>query len=320
MTTQTSTRSIELLKKLSFVLFIYTLLVILWGAWVRISHSGDGCGDTWPLCGGKLIPEAERKTWIEYSHRLMSGIYGIYVFILFLLAKKWLQGAYKKYQLYFTLSLIFTVTEALLGAKLVLFGLVGQNSSLYRLFVMSLHQLNSMILSAVVFLSFYTLYRLQKFSNTESHLFKIKTYRVAGVFLLLAVSGALAALASTLFPSESLLEGILKDFSSDSHIFTRLRILHPLIAFGLGAVLIYTFSKHSKSKTGSFIEDVKKDFSLQTLCVFITALILGGITLVTLSPVPLKIVHLLMAHLTWAFILRWCIRNQDEQAHAQSLV
>lgn len=320
MNTQNSTRSIELLKKLSFILFVYTLLVILWGAWVRISHSGDGCGDTWPLCGGKLIPEAQRKTWIEYSHRLMSGIYGIYVFILFLLAKKWLQGAYKKYQLYFTLSLIFTVTEALLGAKLVLFGLVGQNSSLYRLFIMSLHQLNSMILSAVVFLSFYTLHRLQKSSKVESQLFKIQTYKVASVFLILAVSGALAALASTLFPSDSLLEGLLKDFSSDSHVFTRLRILHPLIATSLGIVLIYTFSKYTKSSLGAFVADVKNDFSLQTLIVFIAALILGGVTLVTLSPVPLKIVHLLMAHLTWAFVLRWCIKHQDQQACAQTLV
>ena len=52
----------------------FTILSILWGAWVRISGSGNGCGSSWPLCGGVIIPEAEhKKTWIEFIHRLMTG-------------------------------------------------------------------------------------------------------------------------------------------------------------------------------------------------------------------------------------------------------
>jgi len=70
-------------------LLFYTLLVILWGAWVRISHSGDGCGDTWPLCHGQMIPEAQQgKTWVEYSHRMMSGLFGLLILALFFNVRK----------------------------------------------------------------------------------------------------------------------------------------------------------------------------------------------------------------------------------------
>ena len=69
------------ISNLLFAFWLYTIIVILWGAWVRISHSGNGCGDHWPLCGGEFIPtEATAKTWIEYSHRMMSGLYGLIVF------------------------------------------------------------------------------------------------------------------------------------------------------------------------------------------------------------------------------------------------
>lgn len=303
---------INQIKKLSFILFIYTLLVILWGAWVRISHSGDGCGDTWPLCGGQLIPQGSKKTWIEYSHRLTSGIYGLFVLYLFIKSKS-LFKELPKFKYFFNLALIFTITEAMLGAKLVLFGLVGQNSSSFRLFIMSLHQLNSMLLSAFVFLAFYSIHFFIKYPDRKlDPIFQLKTYKFSLAYLVLAVSGAIAALATTLFPSESLLEGFLKDFSSDAHMLTRLRILHPLIASFLGAFMIYRLSQSIKSSDEKLIKSIQLDKSLQTLLVIVVLLIVGLITLVTLSPIPLKIFHLLLAHLGWVFVLRWCIYKTSQ--------
>jgi cytochrome c oxidase assembly protein subunit 15 len=72
--------SIKLFNKFCWALVVYTVLVIIWGAWVRISHSGDGCGNKWPLCEGVFIPDnPTNKTLIEYFHRLTSGFYGLYV-------------------------------------------------------------------------------------------------------------------------------------------------------------------------------------------------------------------------------------------------
>ena len=56
----------------------YLLLVILFGAWVRITHSGAGCGSHWPTCHGQIVPIApSMETIIEFSHRLTSGLLGL---------------------------------------------------------------------------------------------------------------------------------------------------------------------------------------------------------------------------------------------------
>ena len=53
----------------------YTLMVIVWGAYVRASGSGAGCGNHWPLCNGQVLPQSGQiETLIELAHRLMSGL------------------------------------------------------------------------------------------------------------------------------------------------------------------------------------------------------------------------------------------------------
>ena len=55
-------------------------LLIVLGAVVRISGSGMGCGDHWPLCNGHLFPPLnEIPTVIEWSHRLVAGLVTILV-------------------------------------------------------------------------------------------------------------------------------------------------------------------------------------------------------------------------------------------------
>ena len=77
------------ISNLLFAFWLFTIVVILWGAWVRISHSGNGCGDHWPLCGGEFIPtSANAKTWVEYTHRMMSGLYGLIVIYCFFIFRK----------------------------------------------------------------------------------------------------------------------------------------------------------------------------------------------------------------------------------------
>src|ERR1700743_2288465 len=52
----------------------YNVAVILWGALVRATGSGAGCGNHWPLCNGQVIPLSPRvDTIIEFTHRCMTG-------------------------------------------------------------------------------------------------------------------------------------------------------------------------------------------------------------------------------------------------------
>ena len=144
--------NLKLFSKILFYFWLYTLAVILWGAWVRISHSGDGCGTHWPLCGTELIPDfLQKKTWIEYTHRLMTGFYGLIVIFIFFKIKKSTVDIFVKKISWWLLGLM--ITEALLGALLVKGELVTTNDSISRLVVMIFHQLNSFLLTGTTFLS-----------------------------------------------------------------------------------------------------------------------------------------------------------------------
>lgn len=268
-----------------YAFWIYTLVVILWGAWVRISHSGHGCGDHWPLCNGDLIPAlGDKKTLVEFSHRIMSGLYGIIVIgicFYFFKLKKTVDNKNIKILSWFLLG--FMILEALLGALLVKKNLVTVNDSIFRLVAMSLHQLNSFLLTGTTYLIYKSTYEKMDFKITKLNL----------TVLILAVSGAIASLASTLFPSTSILEGILKDFSAESHLFIRLRVIHPTLALiSVSSIIYWLYTKSDSSKS---------DIRLALKLFF--AMLVGIITILTLSPVWLKLAHLLIAHFIWAEIL-----------------
>src|SRR5947209_3464512 len=109
--------------KFSWGLLFYTLGVILWGAFVRASISGDGCGNNWPTCGthGGLIPEfSQAKTLIEFIHRASVPLLSILLIVqlvwVFLLPK---ERDAKAIRSSVGISACFIVLEALIGALLV---------------------------------------------------------------------------------------------------------------------------------------------------------------------------------------------------------
>lgn len=105
----------------------YNLLVILWGAVVRATGSGAGCGEHWPLCQGVVIPHAAQiATLIEFAHRISSGLAVILVVLLLVLAWRQFPAGHPARR-YAAAALVFTLTEGLIGAALVLFGQVGNN-------------------------------------------------------------------------------------------------------------------------------------------------------------------------------------------------
>lgn len=290
-------------KRWTLFLLIYTVLVILWGAWVRISHSGDGCGDTWPLCNGLLIPEAQRgKTWVEFGHRLMSGVYGILVVYLWYNSLKIFEKTEFPRRAAFA-TLIFMIIEALLGAKLVLFKLVTTNATPYRAFVMALHQVNSFLLTgSVAFMCF------AAGANQEVETkYKIEKYiLLPWIIILIGVTGAWAALSNSLFPSENLLDGLIQDFSSNSHFLVRLRIFHPFFAvIGAGGLSLFFWLKF---QTTDNLKLQKTALLMTTTLVF--GILFGIATLILHAPVWMKIGHLAIAHTLWVLLLNWLYLNR----------
>jgi cytochrome c oxidase assembly protein subunit 15 len=109
----------------AWAVLAYNLLVILWGAFVRASGSGAGCGSHWPLCNGEVVRVA---TLIEFSHRMTTGLAGLLVIGLVV----WAFRAFPRrstVRLGAALSLAFIIIEGLVGALQVRQGLPAQNDS-----------------------------------------------------------------------------------------------------------------------------------------------------------------------------------------------
>ena len=137
----------------AWVTLVYNVTVILWGAYVRVTGSGAGCGNHWPLCNGEVIPRAQHiQTLIEFTHRVSSGIALLTVVGLWI----WTRLAMpRKHPARYagTAAVLLIINEALLGASLVLFQHVAQDKSIARAVSLSLHSANTMLLLAAIALT-----------------------------------------------------------------------------------------------------------------------------------------------------------------------
>ena len=81
------------LSRLAFVTAGFAYAVIVLGFVVRITGSGMGCGDDWPLCNGRIIPSFDSmETVIEYVHRL--AVLGLTALTVWVAVTAWrLKGA-----------------------------------------------------------------------------------------------------------------------------------------------------------------------------------------------------------------------------------
>ena len=203
--------SSDLFRKYSLFSLALTVLVIVWGAYVRASGSGAGCGSHWPLCNGQIIPSTEReKTLIEFSHRLSSGILLILVVGLFL----WAMRIFPKRTFAFKaafFSLIAILMEALIGALLVLLRLVEQDQSVLRVFSISLHLVNTLFLLAALACTAFGSTRENARWRWPDRKEAWKPRTLLLGFVVLGALGAVAALGDTLFPPNSLKSGIIAE-------------------------------------------------------------------------------------------------------------
>ncbi len=292
--------SLSRFAKYAWAVLAYNVFVILFGAFVRATGSGAGCGAHWPLCNGVVVPRPERiETVIELTHRLTSGIALILVVILLVWAwRKYPKGSLLRWGS--AAAMFFTITEALVGASLVLFGWVAKDTSAARAVSVPVHLVNTFLLLAAVTITAWWA------TNGEPH--KLRLQGVSGwlvilgglAILLLGASGAVTALGDTLFPSNSLAEGFRQDFSPTAHFLIRMRVLHPGIAVGTGIYLflVTLFVRRQLS------EPRMEAITNALFGLYVLQIILGVSNVALLAPVWMQIVHLLVSNLVWiAYVL-----------------
>lgn len=289
----------------AWLVLAYNIGVILWGAVVRATGSGNGCGDHWPLCEGQVIPHAAQiATVIEFAHRLTSGVAVLFVIgLVYFAFRRFAKG--HRARRYAAAALFFTLTEGLLGAALVLFGDVGNNASPSRVFILSLHLVNTFLLLASLALT-------AKWAGGDGLILSsgraeiaeprprsrglVVAYVLALIgTLALAVTGTIAALADTLFHATSLAQGFEWDVSGTSSPLLHLRIIHPALAVFVGTFLIVLAVHTLITPT----PPAAKQAATALAGLVALQFCLGLLNVLLLTPVWVQVLHLLNADLVW---------------------
>jgi heme a synthase len=293
------------LARFAWIVVAWNLVVIGWGAYVRATGSGAGCGQHWPLCNGEIVPRAPAiATLIELTHRVTSGL--ALLALLALVVAVWRsRPAGHPARRAAGWSMLFMLTEAGVGAGLVLFELVADNASLARALFMAVHLANTFLLVGAMTLTARWLedgpagMSLERRGGRAA----IVGLLTLGV-LVVSVSGAVAALGDTLFPATSLAHALEQDLSPTSHVLLRLRVIHPTLAVIVALALIVVAPRlpidGDGTRTGGGT-GLGPGAWVALLAGVQAAL--GGLNVALLAPVWLQLVHLLVADLLWIAVV-----------------
>ncbi|MGB5810508.1 MAG: COX15/CtaA family protein [Polyangiales bacterium] len=277
------------------VLLPYTVAVVLWGAFVRASLSGDGCGDHWPLCNGVVLPvEPSSKTIVELTHRVTSGLCWIATLAMWVWSLRLFRKGHPTRSAA-GWSLLFMTTEALIGAGLVLFRMVADNPSTALAAWMSAHLTNTFLLLAALTWLMASAKHVPGLRWPTETRARALFGGAAALLLAAGVSGAVAALGDTLFPAASLTEALEADLSPSSHLFLRLRLWHPVLAIAGSGYLVWLTGLLLRDPGGTRLRVPALGLGVLAL----TQLALGFLNVALLAPVWLQLVHLLIADSIW---------------------
>jgi heme A synthase len=275
----------------------YLIAVILFGAWVRIAGAGAGCGNHWPLCNGDVVPVAPAaKTIIEFTHRVTSGLCG--VFGIGFIVWAWRLGDRRVLRAALA-TFFFILVEGFVGAVLVKKELVVNDASVSRAVVIGLHLANTLLLMAAA----------TAMAWWASPV--VVATRAAGRGLLLAamlvlvftnMTGAVTALGDTLFPLQPTLDGSLwakvrEDLTAGQHFLVRLRVIHPFVAVFAAAFLsgVVGAARRGYAGDAGMVALLRWPLMLVGMQV-----VLGVLNIVLAAPGVVQIGHLLLSQLLWA--------------------
>lgn len=281
----------------------FNVVVILLGALVRATGSGAGCGRSWPTCDGEIVPELEGATAIEFTHRAASGLALIAVLLLVIFVWRSTDKGHPG-RTGAVLSLVAIVIEALIGAMIVLAEWVAEDASLARAISVPLHLVNTLFLLGVLTLTIHWLAGGRRLSFSKDPR-ATRAALAGGVgLILIAATGAVTALADTLFPKTP---GA--DLTTQEHFLTDLRVVHPVIA-----VIAVGISWWLSARSGS-----PHSKSTRVLYVVVSTMFLSGVVNVALGvPVWMQLVHLLLADILWIAYVLTAARALQEPAATES--
>ncbi len=280
-------------RRFAWTVVGWNVFVALWGAVVRSTQSGAGCGNNWPLCNGQVIPVS--PTWhtvVEFVHRQTVTVSVLTLIALVVWTfRATLKGSAAR--IFAGLSALLLVNEAFLGALLVKLGYVTNNHSLGRVIVLSIHLSNTLLMLGAMTMTARMLGTHQQWAGLRAR-GRDKAVALTGLLatLVVGVSGSLAALGDTLFPSATLRAAVAADFDAASPWLLRLRGVHPLSAFIAGMFVVWLVVRSGGSRLAKIL-----------LALLALQFVLGIGDVLLLAPTWMQILHLFGADLYWVALV-----------------
>jgi len=285
--------------KIAWLTVGVTVFVILWGAVVRATGSGAGCGNNWPTCNGDVLPlSGSAETAIEFVHRVTSAGLGLLILYLLVQSRRWFPPAHLVRRAA-AATFLLVIVESLVGAGLVLFEQTGEFEGVSRAFWQAGHFVNTLLLLGAATLTAWWSTVPGPGHNVEADSRDRRLIgAVAAAMFMVGVSGAIAALGDTLFPVDNFVEGLERELSATGHVFERLRIFHPAIAIGTSLLAVWVANQLAESRPGR-VSRLARAIGVLVLA----QLALGTVNALLAAPVWIQIIHLLVADLVWMVLV-----------------
>ncbi len=288
-------RSAKRFPSFAWLTLIVNVFVVLWGAVVRATGSGAGCGAHWPTCDGEIVPGLQSSAqWIEYTHRLSSGLALLMVVVMLV----WAFLAYAEghpVRKGAVAAMFFMILESLVGAALVLFGWVEADDSMARVYIMGVHLTNTLLLLGALFLT--------SFWASGGKMFDFRDQGMIGrlygvgvlIAIILVVTGAIIALGDSLF----LQIGLTPDQSPVVAGILAIRIYHPLTSILVGVYWILLARYAILARPSPRVKRAAR----MLIWVILLTWAVGFINNWLHAPVTMQVLHLLFADLFWLGIV-----------------
>lgn len=249
------------------------------------------------MCNGSVVPAfPQAHTIIEFTHRVTSGFALISVVVLYIWARRAFADRSAPARRASFYALIFMINETLIGALLVLLGLVAGSRSPWRGGVLAVHLVNTLLLLAAIALSAWWSGRVA--SGVVSPLSRVLRWAMIAMIAVSALGG-IAALGDTLFPAASIAEGVREEFSRSAPLLVRLRVLHPVAAFLGGGFLLWIAAKAQRLYRDEQVQRHAMALQLLTFGQFV----LGAVNVFLLTPLWTQLTHLLLTDLLWVSLV-----------------
>jgi heme o synthase len=299
----------------SIILLFLTVSVIVFGAFVRASLSGDGCGTGWPMCENTIVPVgAQLKTYIEASHRISTEV-------LWLLVVGFMVWAYRLFPKGHAArkaslgAFIFTTVSGLIGAILVIFKLVTHDTSLARAITMPMHLLNTFALMAsmALMVHFARGGRVPSFGGHGGLASSFKW--TMGAFFALGMTGAVSAMGKTAYATKlasanTFMERVQMHVGSEASPILKGGLLHPLMAMAAGLLLLLTCRLAMDQRRGN--EHVE-NWGRWTIWLYVIQMGFGIMNLVASAPVWMQLTHLAIALGNWVALVMLAVYTMPKQ-------